>query len=218
MKISEKINDLHNELVARISAITDRPEGWLPHLVFVEEEGEDRIRAGTPVYKEYRLMDFKADGTCTLRSTISDQEEERHLSEINIDWLNTVLNWYADLSLDRWVLQMTEKNPLEEPLRRLLDVAMLEITCFEESYTFEICEKALASKSNPIESEKELCAFLFPIDRLSRNATDDEIIADWESEENFEVPTQKLTPDEFAAQCNSETFADQIYYVRFINY
>lgn len=218
MKISEKINDLHNELVARISAITDRPEGWLPHLVFVEEEGEDRIRAGTPVYNEYRLMDFKADGTCTLSSTINDQEEERHLSEINIDWLNTVLNWYADLSLDRSVLQMREKNPLEEPLRRLLDVAMLEIACFEESYTFEICEKALASKSEPIELDKELCAFLFPIDRLSRNATDDEIIADWESEEDFEVPTQKLTPDEFAAQCNSETFADQIYYVRFINY
>lgn len=170
--LRKKLDELRDEIVARLCAITDRPEGWLPHLVFVEEEGEDGAGAGTPVYNEYRLVDFQEDGTCTLRRTVDDEEEERHLSEINIDWLETVLNWYYELT------------PILEP----------EIV------------------------EKEPCVFLFPKNKMSRNATDEEIIADWESDEDSDVCTEKLTLDEFAARCNDEAFADQVYWVRFINY
>lgn len=172
MTLYKKLEQLQNEFVAKLSAITDRPADWLPHLVFVEEEGEDCNGGGFPIYNPYRLVDFTSDGTCTLRNEVTNEEEERHLSEINIEWLQTVWDRYHELTL----------------------------------------------KPEPEEPEKELCAFLFPLDRFDRNATDEEIIADWESEEDFDVPTEKLTPDEFAAQCNDETFADQIFYVRFINY
>lgn len=167
MIFATRFNQLQNDIIAKLTAITDRPDGWLPHLVFVEEEGED----GAPVYNQYRLVDFRTDGSCTLRNTITNEDDrERCLSEINIDWLLTVWRYYYDLSAVR-----------EEP-------------------------------------EKELSVFLYPLDRLERNATDAEIIADWESDEQHDVPTRKLTPDEFAEECNDEMFADQIYWVRFINY
>ena len=83
MTFATRFNQLQNDIIAKLMAITDRPDGWLPHLVFVEEEGED----GAPVYNKYRLVDFKTDGSCTLRNAITNEDDrERHLSEINIDW------------------------------------------------------------------------------------------------------------------------------------
>lgn len=219
MAFATRLNQLQIDIIANLTVITDRPDGWLPHTVFVEEEGEDRNGAGTPVYKEYQLVDFNPDGSCTLRDNSTNEDDsERHLSEINIDWLMTVYGYYCDLSEEQEALSSEPyANPLEHSLRLLLDVACLEIACFEESDTYSQCIKALASSEEKPMS-KELSVFLFPLNRFDRNATDEEIIADWESDEDFDVPTEKLTPDEFAAQCNDETFADQIFYVRFINY
>ena len=88
MTFATRFNELQTDIIANIMAITDRPDGWLPHTVFVEEEGEDRNGAGTPVYKEYQLIDFKPDGSCVLRNTTTGKDEtDRQLSEINIEWL-----------------------------------------------------------------------------------------------------------------------------------
>ena len=215
MTFTTRFNQLQTDIIANITAITNRPDGWLPHTVFVEEEDEDRSGAGTPVYKKYQLIDFKPDGSCTLRDTKTGEDEtDRHLSEINIDWLMTLYGYYHDLSEEREALNTDPyNNPLEHSLRLLLDVACLEITRFEESETYNQCVKALASSE-----EKELSVFLYPLDCFERNATNKEIIYDWESEVEYEIPTRKLTPDEFAAECNDEMFADQVYWVRFIKY
>lgn len=78
--------------------ISERPDGWLPHIVFVEEEGED----GYPCYVRYNLIDYHADGTCTLQRPNTDvQEIDRELCEINVDWLITVWNWYVELSIEQ---------------------------------------------------------------------------------------------------------------------
>lgn len=99
MNYQRQVNELQQQLINQLCTITDRPDGWLPHLVFVEEEGYDSIGLGSPVYKEYRLVDFKTDGSCTLRDLIDGEDDtERQLSEINIDWLVTVLNYYDELS------------------------------------------------------------------------------------------------------------------------
>lgn len=111
MTLITRFNQLQNDVIAKLSAITDRPDGWLPHLVFVEEESEDQNNHGAPVYNAYRLVDFKPDGSCTLRNTITNEDDtERHLSEINIDWLMTVLNWYGELATDKDIDQ-----PLPKP-------------------------------------------------------------------------------------------------------
>ena len=93
MNYQKQVNELQQQLITRLSAITDRPDGWLPHLVYVEEEGDDENGFGTPVYNSYRLIDFNLNGDCTLRNLITGEDDmERHLSEINIDWLVTVWN------------------------------------------------------------------------------------------------------------------------------
>lgn len=218
MNFTTRFNQLQNDIIANIAVITDRPDGWLPHTVFVEEEGEDRNGAGTPVYKEYQLVDFKPDGSCTLRDISTNEDDaERQLSEINIDWLMTVYGYYCDLSEEHEALNTSPSKPLEHSLRLLLDVACLEITGFEESETYSQCVKALASfedKTPP----KELSVFLCPLVRFERDATDKQVIYDWESEIKFDIPTRKLTPEEFAAECNDKMFADQVYWVRFIRY
>lgn len=99
MNYQKQVNELQQQLITRLSAITDRPEGWLPHLVYVEEEGDDENGFGMPVYNAYRLINFNLNGDCTLRNLITGEDDtERHLSEINIDWLVTVWNYYHELS------------------------------------------------------------------------------------------------------------------------
>jgi hypothetical protein len=99
MNYQKHVNELQQQLINQLSAITDRPDGWLPHMVFVEEECDDENGFGMPVYNPYRLVDFNADGSCTLRSFIDGEDDtERHLSEINIDWLVTVWNYDYELS------------------------------------------------------------------------------------------------------------------------
>ncbi len=65
--------------------------------------------------------------------------------------------------------------------------------------------------------KKELYAFLYPID-MGRDATDGEIVAAYEGDDNDdrEYPVEKLTPDEFSCRINDEAFADQQQWVRFI--
>lgn len=63
---------------------------------------------------------------------------------------------------------------------------------------------------------EELFAYVFPASRFERNATDAEIIADTENNQNEEELTVKFTPDEFAAYCNDGFFNDLDRYVRFI--
>lgn len=54
----------------------------------------------------------------------------------------------------------------------------------------------------------EIFAFVFPASRLKRNATDAEILADYENNQEEEELTVKFTPDEFAAYCNDGFFND----------
>ena len=80
---------LSQNIIDSLCHISERPDGWLPHIVFVEEEGED----GYLCYVRYNLSDYRADGTCTLQaSDESIRQTNRNLSEINIDWLVTLWN------------------------------------------------------------------------------------------------------------------------------
>lgn len=68
---------------------------------------------------------------------------------------------------------------------------------------------------NPIKS-KSLFIFLYPISRFSCDASDAEIIADWENGQTHHTKTEKYTCTEYAAHCNTETIHEQTYWTRFI--
>lgn len=209
MTLTTRFEQLQNDIIANLTVITDRPDSWLPHKVFVEEEGDD----GAPIYKEYQLIDFKPDGSCTLRDASTNEDDaERHLSEINIDWLMTVYGYYCDLSEEHETLNADPySNRLEHPLRLLLDVACLEITCFEESETYNLCVKALASSEDEVKP-KELKAFLFPIE-LGRDTTDELILRLWNDNDESIIT---YTPAELAATLNDDDAGFSEHYVRFI--
>ena len=78
MTPQEQQQKLSQNIVDSLCHISERPDGWLPHIVFVEEEGED----GYPCYVRYNLIDYHADGTCTLQRPNTDvQETDRELCE-----------------------------------------------------------------------------------------------------------------------------------------
>ena len=99
MTFQQKHEALLQEVVAKLKTITDRPEGWLPHTVYMEQEGEDCQGCGVPVYTPYKLLNFHTDGSCELLNQITDEVEDNYyLSEIQLEWLITLLNWYDELT------------------------------------------------------------------------------------------------------------------------
>ncbi|MFI3294337.1 MAG: hypothetical protein SNI70_12590 [Rikenellaceae bacterium] len=98
MNYHKKLEDLRKEIIAELTSITDRPEGWLPHTVYVEQEGVDNQGRGVPVYTEYKLLDFFPDGECELLNVALNEVEPGGLCEIEIEWLITVLNYYGDIT------------------------------------------------------------------------------------------------------------------------
>lgn len=98
MNYQNRVKELKDEIVSELRNITDRPDGWLPHTVYVEEEGENSQGLGVAVYTEYKLLKYEPNGECQLLNVATNTEETRDLYEIEIDWLVTVLNWYGDLT------------------------------------------------------------------------------------------------------------------------
>lgn len=89
--LNTQLRELTDMFVAELSSLPLRPDRWLPHVVYVEEEGD------YPVYTMYKLEEIRKDGSCVLFNPKSGERfDNRHLYEINIDWLDTVLRWYYE--------------------------------------------------------------------------------------------------------------------------
>ena len=98
MTPQEQVKSLTDKLIANLCRTTKRPDGWLPHIVYVEEEGD------YPVYNRYELLDYTPEGICTLYNPRTDsRKNDFHLSEINIDWLITVWNRYIELCIEQGI-------------------------------------------------------------------------------------------------------------------
>lgn len=98
MSLQKRLNELHKEIITSLCGIKKFPEGLLPHTVYVEEEGENSLDIGNSVYTVYSLVKIFPDGSCILENPETGEEEKRQLSEINIDWLIVVWDYYRDLS------------------------------------------------------------------------------------------------------------------------
>ena len=98
MSLQKRLNRLLQEIVAALCNIKEFPDGLLPHTVYVEEESENSMAVGNTVFNTYSLIKIFPDGSCVLENPATGEVENRQLSEINIDWLMLVWDYYKDLS------------------------------------------------------------------------------------------------------------------------
>lgn len=214
MNYNNKLNDLARQVIASLVQIEDAPAEWLPHTVYVEEEGEDCDGRGIPVYNQYKLVKIHYSGACELQNVITNEIEERHLYEINIEWLITVLNRYEELIAEQCQqeAELSREEKLEDALRRILDVAQLEITGFAESETYRICEEAI---DTPVLPKNELRVVVYSMDRFARDISNEELLMECKNNPDSEE-IRVISPDKFACEINDESFNDQKYWVRFM--
>lgn len=94
-----QLQELSRKFVDELRCLPFRPDGWLPHIVYVEEEGD------YPVYTMYKLEEIREDASCTLFNPETNERfHDRHLHEINIDWLDTVLRRYHECCIEQGLI------------------------------------------------------------------------------------------------------------------
>lgn len=84
------LRTLRNDIALELTLASNRPQGWLPRTVFVEE---DEYEAG---FVKYTVKVINADGTFTGTNQETGETVTMPLTEINIDWLMLLLDIYAD--------------------------------------------------------------------------------------------------------------------------
>ncbi len=90
---------LIDDLVRNLCLINDT-SGILPHMVFIEDEGEDEDGNGIPEYFRYELVEIRENGDCTLIDPNGNRTDEYTLRQINVDWLLTLWNWHIERLID----------------------------------------------------------------------------------------------------------------------
>jgi hypothetical protein len=124
MNLQKALYILYQEVIDALCKIEEFPEGLLPHMVYVEEEGKDTLKQGCSVFNLYNLIRIHKDGSCILEDPETGKEEERQLKEINIEWLIVVWDYYKDLSAIK-----------PEPIQKELFAFLYPTESFERNVT-----------------------------------------------------------------------------------
>ncbi|MFR9542460.1 MAG: hypothetical protein SNH27_10445, partial [Rikenellaceae bacterium] len=98
MNYQIKHQELRQEIISKLLSIKDRPEGWLPHVVYVQDEDCDSADPEAKLYTLYKLLDFQDSGECQLLDIETNKTEAGALCEIETEGLITILNWYGELT------------------------------------------------------------------------------------------------------------------------
>lgn len=104
LQLSSMLRKLREDMAAELAATSHRPQGWLPRTVFVEE---DEYEAG---FVPYKVQEIHEDRTFTGTHLLTGKKVKMPLTEINIDWLNLLIDIYA--------CECKEQNLEEEEVRR----------------------------------------------------------------------------------------------------
>lgn len=115
-----------------------------------------------------------------------------------------------------WAYNYTTTKIIKTECNVLIKISFILLYSISNSHLIQKENRSLLAGTSTKPSTKELFAYVFPVSRLERNATDTEIIADYNSEHEEDELTIKFTPDKFAAYCNDGFFNDQEQYIRFI--
>lgn len=225
MTSQEQINRFLEKIVADLCRIDERPDGWLPHTVFVEEEAAD----GYPCYVRYEVEDYLPDGSCTLHNPLTgERETDRHLREINIDWLVTLWRRYMELCIEQGLWRERAIHLLERktdaPLPDILEfVGEHWQNCASDEENIEAFRRHTGLETSI--PNTELYAFVWNSHHMDRTVSDEEILRAWEEGpslsktdplDNIFYEVEKLTPDELAERINDDMFNEVDSYVRFI--
>ena len=229
----EQVKSIADKLISDLCRITERPDDWLPHTVYVEEIGEDEKCGEIPIYTRYTLEDYTADGNSTLYNPRTDEHRSGHLDEINIDWLVTVWNRYRELCVEQGFWREQAIHLLEQET----DASLPDILEFvgdhwqnlasdeENIALFQQWMGKHTAGRGQTTPEKKLMAFVWPCQLMERNVTDRQILAMHErgSSRSIDDPDDEafyevlcMTQDELAAEINDSDCGFGQHYVRFI--
>lgn len=216
MKPREQEYNFQNRLIESIQFIglNKQPKSWLPHPVTVVEAVEDPDGEERPNLLHCILNEICDDRTCYMNIVGSgDAEDIYGLCEIiNISHIQ-LWEKYVSLSSHVW------RDNAIAYLKAKTDATDDVIKSFVDTHWNK--EQLLADNLDSFNSqannqtEEETWVFTYSIERFDRDASDEEIIADYERG-NDDEPTRKMTMDEFAALINDELFDDIHNWVRVI--
>lgn len=108
MDATSKIREFQKQMI-RLLCIITIPEDVLPHTVFVEEEDS----RGDPTFAKYSLISINQKKETCILCNMMKREVVFHLSDINIEWLATILDRCYELMPEKQ-LEFPEPIPDKE--------------------------------------------------------------------------------------------------------
>lgn len=215
MKPREQEYNFQNKLTDSIQfvGLHTMPQDFLPEPVTVVEAIEDPDGIERPNLLHCILKEICDDRTCYMSVVGSDEEDIYGLGEIvNISLIN-LWEKYVRTSENVWkdnaIAYLKENTDASEDIVK----AFVETQWNREELFADNLESFNHLANNQI--EEETWVFTYSIDRFDRDASDEEIIADYERG-NDDEPTRKMTVERFAALINDEMFDNIHNWVRII--
>ncbi len=216
MKPRELYDNVRNALIENIEFVVRhrQPDGWLPikasAVVYsdIDDNHDDGPMLGHCLVKE--IFD---DGECNARTLGSEEDEPYGLSEFLTENLITIWEKYVQLAVEQSIWKENAVAYLKEHTDFSDEkIDNLVITQWNPEYTFSTNLQLIRQQ----EGKMVLWIFSYPIDRFERNASDEEVVNDYETNPDAESVVVKMTPLEFTALINDEVFNDTDNWVRAI--
>lgn len=208
--------NLRNELIGNIEfvALHRQPQNWLPIKASVVVYLDiDDVPDDGPILHQCIIKEILDSGECNVITLESEDEESYELSEFPTEDLVSIWEKYANLSIKKAIWKRNAVEYLKEntefskdKIKELVDRQWNPLSTFTENL------KAIRQQ----ETRKKLWIFSYPMNRFERNASDEEIVCDYENHKDAESLVVKMTPQEFTALINDEMFNDTDNWVRAI--
>lgn len=214
----EQNNNLRESLIESIKAVVlcGPPQGWLPVRISTIDNPETDSAGDEAIPDAGMLNEIFETGECSVATNSLTSEEPYGLCEMTTESLITI--W------ERYVLQVKLQNLwydhavsyLQAKTQCTVDEAAAYVKeKWETDILFTDNLEKFKRRSNKRQST-ETKIFAYHMNHLDRNATDAEIISDYENNGDMDFPTMAMTPAEFAERINDEGFDDLHYWVRAI--
>ncbi len=216
MKPREQYDNVRNALIEDIEFITlhKQPNGWLPITASaIVYPDKDDIIEEFPMLEHCRILEIFDCGECCATTIESGDNDPYGLSEFLPENLISIWERYVQLAVEQSIWKENAISYLKENTKFSEEkIESLVSTQWKPEYTFSTNLQLIRQQ----EEKKELWIFSFPIDRFERDASDEEIINDYENNKDAGSLVVKMTPQEFTALINDEMFNDMDNWVRVI--
>lgn len=214
----EQNNNLRESLIESIKAVVlcGPPQDWLPVRIATIDNPETDSEGEGTIPDAGLLNEIFETGECSVTTDYIAIEEQYGLCEMTTESLITIWERYVSQakSQNLWYdhavsyLQAKTRCTIDEANAYVKEEWKTDMLFTDNLERFKHCGR----KRIPA----EIKIFAYHMSRLDRNATDAEIISDYENNSDTDFPTRAMTPAEFAERINDEGFDDLHYWVRAI--